>query len=77
MLAKSRTASEKGRTKKIDVQELKEDTKREGMSGISTRFIMKALDKHGLRDNTIFTTPKARPLGVPVAARTAEGSATA
>ena len=28
---------EKGRTKKIDVQELKEDTKREGMSGISTR----------------------------------------
>jgi serine protein kinase len=37
---------EKGRTKKIDVQELKEDTKREGMSGISTRFIMKALDNH-------------------------------
>ena len=35
---------EKGRTKKIDVQELKEDTKREGMNGISTRFIMKALD---------------------------------
>src|SRR5262249_16290101 len=35
---------EKGRTKKIDVTELKEDAKREGMSGISTRFIMKALD---------------------------------
>jgi serine protein kinase len=41
---------EKGRTKKIDVQELKEDSKREGMSGISTRFIMKALD-NALSDN--------------------------
>jgi len=29
---------EKGKTKKIDVQELREDAKREGMSGISTRF---------------------------------------
>src|SRR2546426_5187908 len=35
---------EKGRTKKINVQELREEVKREGMSGISTRFIMKALD---------------------------------
>ncbi len=41
---------EKGRTKKIDVRELREDTKREGMSGISTRFIMKALD-NALSDN--------------------------
>ena len=41
---------EKGRTKKIDVQELREDTKREGMRGISTRFIMKALD-NALSDN--------------------------
>src|SRR6201997_3265054 len=41
---------EKGRTKKIDVQELKEDAKREGMRGISTRFIMKALD-NALSDN--------------------------
>jgi serine protein kinase len=41
---------EKGRTKKIDVAELKEDTKREGMNGISTRFIMKALD-NALSDN--------------------------
>jgi serine protein kinase len=41
---------EKGRTKKIDVQELKEDAKREGMGGISTRFIMKALD-NALSDN--------------------------
>jgi serine protein kinase len=35
---------EKGRTKKINVQELREEPKREGMSGISTRFIMKSLD---------------------------------
>src|SRR6516225_7439209 len=42
---------EKGKTKKIDVQELREDAKREGMSGISTRFIMKALD-NALSDNT-------------------------
>src|SRR5271163_1781131 len=43
---------EKGRTKKIDVAELKDDTKREGMSGISTRFIMKALD-NALSDNVM------------------------
>jgi serine protein kinase len=42
---------EKGRTKKVDVEELREATKREGMSGISTRFIMKALD-NALSDNT-------------------------
>lgn len=41
---------EKGKTKKIDVSELKEEAKREGMSGISTRFIMKALD-NALSDN--------------------------
>ena len=35
---------EKGRTKKLTVSELRDDTKREGMFGISTRFIMKALD---------------------------------
>lgn len=41
---------EKGKTKKIDVDELREETKREGMEGISTRFIMKALD-NALSDN--------------------------
>jgi serine protein kinase len=41
---------EKGKTKKIDVHELRDDTKREGMNGISTRFIMKALD-NALSDN--------------------------
>ncbi len=36
---------EKGSTKKIDYSELKEEAgMREGMSGISTRFIIKALD---------------------------------
>lgn len=35
---------EKGRPKKLTAQELREDTKREGLFGISTRFIMKALD---------------------------------
>jgi serine protein kinase len=41
---------EKGRTKKIDVLELREEAKGEGMNGISTRFIMKALD-NALSDN--------------------------
>lgn len=41
---------EKGRTKRIDVEELKEESKSEGMTGISTRFIMKALD-NALSDN--------------------------
>lgn len=41
---------EKGRTKKIDVSELREEAKMEGMNGISTRFIMKALD-NALSDN--------------------------
>lgn len=35
---------EKGSTRKIDILELREEVQREGMSGISTRFIMKALD---------------------------------
>jgi len=43
---------EKGRTKKVDVQELRDASKREGMTGISTRFIMKALD-NALSDNSV------------------------
>ncbi|MFQ5759933.1 MAG: serine protein kinase, partial [Acidiferrobacterales bacterium] len=35
---------EKGKTLKINVRELQDEARREGMSGISTRFIMKALD---------------------------------
>jgi serine protein kinase len=41
---------EKGKTKKIDITELREEAKDEGMTGISTRFIMKALD-NALSDN--------------------------
>ncbi|MEM4380055.1 MAG: hypothetical protein QXL01_05150 [Thermoplasmatales archaeon] len=41
---------EKGKTKKIDVQELMSEAKNEGMNGISTRFIMKAID-NALSDN--------------------------
>ena len=36
---------EQGKTKRIDIQELKDDARREGMIGISTRFITKALDQ--------------------------------
>ena len=35
---------EKGRPKKLTAHELREDTKREGLFGVSTRFIMKGLD---------------------------------
>ncbi len=35
---------EKGKTLKINVRELKDEARREGMFGTSTRFIMKALD---------------------------------
>jgi serine protein kinase len=35
---------EKGRIKKVDIKDLKDEAKHEGMEGISTRFIMKSLD---------------------------------
>ena len=35
---------EKGRVKKIDIKDLREESREEGMSGISTRFIMKSID---------------------------------
>ncbi len=35
---------EKGGTKRIDIDELRAETRTEGMSGISPRFVMKALD---------------------------------
>jgi len=35
---------EKGRVKKIDIKDLRDETRREGMTGISTRFIMKSID---------------------------------
>ena len=35
---------EKGRVRKVDIRDLRDEAKHEGMEGISTRFIMKALD---------------------------------
>jgi serine protein kinase len=35
---------EKGRVKKVDIKDLREEAKHEGLDGISTRFITKALD---------------------------------
>ena len=35
---------EKGRVKKIDIKDLREESRDEGMNGISTRFIMKGID---------------------------------
>ncbi len=42
---------EKGRVKKIDIMDLKEEVRDEGMAGISTRFISKAID-HALTDHS-------------------------
>jgi len=42
---------EKGRVKKIDINDLREESRDEGMSGISTRFISKAID-HALTDHS-------------------------
>lgn len=36
--------TEKGKAKKIDIKDLREEARFEGMTGISTRFIMKAID---------------------------------
>jgi serine protein kinase len=35
---------EKGQSKKVDVEELREEAENEGLTGISTRFILKSLD---------------------------------
>jgi serine protein kinase len=42
---------EKGLIKKVDIRDLREEVEDEGMSGISTRFIMKAIDA-ALADST-------------------------
>jgi serine protein kinase len=41
---------EKGRVKKVDIKDLREEAKHEGLDGISTRFITKALD-HALTNS--------------------------
>ncbi|OGI47438.1 MAG: serine protein kinase [Candidatus Muproteobacteria bacterium RBG_16_65_34] len=47
---------EKGKTVRINVRELQEDVRREGMFGISPRFIMKAID-NALADSAAGITP--------------------
>ena len=48
---------EKGRVKKIDINDLRDEASREGMRGISTRFIMKAIDNALSDSDKNFVTP--------------------
>ena len=48
---------EKGRVKKIDIKDLREEGENEGMNGISTRFIMKAIDNALSDSDKEFITP--------------------
>jgi len=48
---------EKGRTKKVDIKDLREETRNEGMDGISTRFITKAIDSALTDSDKGFITP--------------------
>ena len=48
---------EKGRVKKIDISDLREESRDEGMKGISTRFIMKAIDYALCESETECVTP--------------------
>ena len=48
---------EKGRTKKIDIKDLRDEARQEGMDGISTRFIMKAIDSTMADSSKGFITP--------------------
>jgi len=48
---------EKGRVKKVDIKDLREEINNEGMSGISTRFITKALDNALTDSETNIITP--------------------
>lgn len=48
---------EKGRVKKIDIRDLRDEAPNEGMSGISTRFIMKAVDNALSDSEKEFITP--------------------
>ena len=48
---------EKGRVKKIDIKDLRDESPREGMKGISTRFIMKAIDNALTDSDKGFITP--------------------
>ncbi len=48
---------EKGRVKKIDIRDLRDEAPNEGMNGISTRFIMKAVDNALSDSDKGFVTP--------------------
>jgi len=48
---------EKGRVKKVDIKDLREEAKHEGMDGISTRFITKALDNALSSSDKSMVTP--------------------
>ena len=48
---------EKGRVKNIDIKDLREESRYEGMSGISTRFIMKAIDNALADSKKAYITP--------------------
>jgi len=48
---------EKGRVRKIDINDLREEAKHEGMDGISTRFITKAIDNALTDSDKSFITP--------------------
>jgi len=48
---------EKGRVKRIDIKDLKDEAREEGMRGISTRFIMKSIDAALTDSDKGFITP--------------------
>jgi serine protein kinase len=48
---------EKGRSKKVDIKDLRDEAKQEGMDGISTRFITKAIDSALTDSDKGFITP--------------------
>jgi serine protein kinase len=48
---------EKGRTRKVDVTDLRDEAKHEGMEGISTRYITKAIDSALTDSDKSFITP--------------------
>ena len=50
---------EKGRVKKIDIKDLRDEAHHEGMTGISTRFIMKAIDSALADSEKDMITPNA------------------
>ena len=55
-LYNSEEVVEKGKTARTNVRELQDDTRREGMFGISPRFVMKAID-NALAENAEGITP--------------------